>query len=48
MEHKKETQGLEKEIWSKVKKGISTKPAKVSNHESDDEEILESLEPKAA
>lgn len=42
-EHKKETQALEKEIWAKVKKGLSAKPIKVTNNESEDEEILESL-----
>ena len=41
-EHKKEAQNLEKEIWSKVKKGQVTK-AKVTNHEAEDEEIIESL-----
>lgn len=42
-EHKKEATSLEKEIWAKVKKGISTKPAKVVNSEIQDEEILEEL-----
>lgn len=42
-EHKKEAAALEKEIWSKVKKGVAQKPTKISNSEADDEEILESL-----
>ncbi|KKR62176.1 MAG: Protein RecA [Microgenomates group bacterium GW2011_GWC1_40_35] len=33
---------LEKEIWAKVKKGLPTKP-KVTNSESEDEEILEEI-----
>lgn len=41
-EHKKEAQSLEKEIWAKVKKGQVAKP-KVTNHETEDEEILESI-----
>ncbi|MBI3282720.1 recombinase RecA [Candidatus Curtissbacteria bacterium] len=40
-EHKKEAQNLEKEIWSKFKKG--TAKAKVTNHETEDEEILDAL-----
>lgn len=40
-EHKKEAQNLEKEIWAKFKKGISK--AKVTNHETEDEEILDAL-----
>ena len=31
------------EIWAKVKKGLPTKPAKVTNSESEDEEILEEI-----
>ncbi len=42
-EHKKESQSLEKEIWAKVKKGLPSKPVKVVNSESQDEEILESI-----
>ena len=42
-EHKKDAQGLEKEIWAKVKKGLPTKTPKVTNSESEEEEILESL-----
>lgn len=38
VEHKKETQSLEKEVWSKVKKGT---PAKVKPSESEDEESEE-------
>ena len=41
-EHKKEFAVLEKEIWAKVKKGLPTKP-KVTNSESEDEEILEDI-----
>lgn len=41
-EHKKEAQTLEKEIWAKVKKSTGTK-TQVINHESDSDEILESL-----
>ncbi|KKR77717.1 MAG: Protein RecA [Candidatus Curtissbacteria bacterium GW2011_GWD1_40_8] len=41
-EHKKEFAVLEKEIWAKVKKGLPTKP-KVTNSESEDEEILEEI-----
>lgn len=46
-EHKKETQSLEKEIWTKVKKGLVSK-TKVVNHESEDEGILESLGEESA
>ena len=46
-EHKKEAQALEKEIWSKVKKGLPTKPIKVTDAESEDEEILESISSEA-
>lgn len=42
-EHKKEATALEKEIWAKVKKGLSAKPAKVTNSESEDEEILKEI-----
>ena len=42
-EHKKEAALLEKEIWAKVKKGLPQKPPKVSNSETEDEEILEEL-----
>ena len=41
-EHKKEFLALEKEIWSKVKKGLPSKP-KVTNSETEDEEILEKI-----
>ena len=40
-EHKKEYQALEKEIWSKVKKGLTGKSPKVTNSETEDEEIEE-------
>lgn len=40
-EHKKEAQSIEKEIWAKIKKGMPSNPAKIVNHESEDEEILE-------
>ena len=40
-EHKKDYQALEKEIWTKVKKGILTK--KLTNNESDNDEILEEV-----
>ncbi len=42
VEHKKETQGLEKEVWSKVKKGTPVKVNKAS--EADDEEKPADLE----
>ena len=42
-EHKKEAAGLEKDLWSKVKKGLPQKSAKTTNSEAEDEEILESL-----
>lgn len=35
-EHKKEFVSLEKEIWSKVKKGTSTKPTKATNSEAEE------------
>lgn len=41
VEHKKETQSLEKEVWAKVKKGA---PAKVKPTESDEEEEPADLE----
>ncbi|OGE10687.1 recombinase RecA [Candidatus Curtissbacteria bacterium RIFCSPLOWO2_01_FULL_42_26] len=41
-EHKKDFQTLEKEIWAKVKKGMPTSK-KVSNNESEDDEILEEI-----
>src|SRR3989338_2546734 len=40
-EHKKDYQALEKEIWSKVKKGLTGKSPKVTNSETEDEEIEE-------
>jgi len=43
LEHKKEFQALEKEIWTKVKKGLPTKPVKVTNSETEDEKVLEEL-----
>ncbi len=46
-EHKKDYQALEKDIWSKVKKGASTKPAVTTNHESESDEILEEIIPAA-
>ena len=42
-EHKKEYSHLEKDIWAKVKKGMPTKAAKVTNSESDSDEILEEI-----
>lgn len=42
-EHKKEDQVLEKEIWAKVKKGLPSKPIKVTDSESGEEEILEGI-----
>jgi recombination protein RecA len=42
-EHKKEFIALEKEIWTKVKKGMPQKPAKVTDSESEDTEILEEI-----
>ena len=42
-EHKKEAQVLEKEIWTKVKKGLPSKVAKVTDSESESEEILEEI-----
>jgi len=42
-EHKKEFAALEKEIWAKVKKGLPQKPAKVTNSESEETEILEEV-----
>lgn len=46
-EHKKEAQALEKEIWAKVKKGLPSKPIKVTDSESEDAEILESISSEA-
>ena len=40
-EHKKDYQVLEKEIWTKVKKGSAIKPTVTTNHESDEDETLE-------
>jgi len=40
-EHKKDYQALEKEIWTKVKKGMPAK--KLTNNESDNDEILEEV-----
>lgn len=42
-EHKKEAAALEKDLWSKVKKGLPQKSAKTTNSEAEDEEILETL-----
>ena len=42
-EHKKDFAVLEKEIWTKIKKGISAKPPKVTNSEAEDVEILEEI-----
>ena len=42
-EHKKDFAVLEKEIWTKIKKGISAKPPKVTNSEAEDTEILEEI-----
>lgn len=44
-EHKKDYIALEKEIWAKVKKGVSTKPTVATNHESESDEILEEISP---
>lgn len=46
-EHKKDYNQVEKEIWVKVKKGVPTKPQVTTNHESDDDEILEEIVPTA-
>jgi recombination protein RecA len=43
-EHKKEYSVLEKEIWAKVKKATSN-PTKITNHEVDDDKILEEIIP---
>jgi len=40
-EHKKDYTLLEKEIWAKIKKGLPT--PKITNHESEDEEIIEEI-----
>ncbi len=40
-EHKKEAAALEKEIWTKAKKGGNTKPVKVVTDDEGEEEILE-------
>ncbi len=40
-EHKKDYAQLEKEIWTKIKKGLPTQ--KITNHESEDEKILEEI-----
>ncbi len=42
-EHKKDYQALEKDIWTKVKKGAPPKAAVTTNHESDSDEILEEI-----
>ncbi len=42
-EHKKDYVTLEKEIWNKVKKGIPQKSKKVTDAESESEEILEEI-----
>lgn len=42
-EHKKDFAALEKEIWTKVKKGIPARPPKVTNSELEEDEILEEL-----
>ncbi|OGD85451.1 recombinase RecA [Candidatus Curtissbacteria bacterium RBG_13_35_7] len=41
-EHKKDYSQLEKEIWAKVKKGMPKTP-KVTNNETEDDEILEEI-----
>lgn len=45
-EHKKEAQGLEKEIWAKVKKGTPAKVTKTTDADSEDEseELVEETE----
>lgn len=42
-QHKKEAQSLEKEIWTKVKKGLPSKQPKVTDSESEEGKILEEL-----
>lgn len=42
-EHKKEAASLEREVWAKAKKEGTAKPAKVTNSQSEDEEILEEV-----
>lgn len=42
-EHKKEYLVLEKEIWTKVKKGIAPKAAKLANNETEDEATIEEI-----
>lgn len=42
-EHKKEYNQLEKDIWTKVKKGLPQKSAKMTNNESEHDEILEEV-----
>ncbi len=42
-EHKKDYSQVEKEIWSKVKKGMPTKTDLTVNHEEDDGEVLEEI-----
>lgn len=42
-EHKKDYAQLEKDIWTRVKKGIPQKPPKTANNESKSEEILEEI-----
>ena len=41
-EHKKDYNAVEKEIWTKVKKGMPAAP-KITNHESEDDEVLEEI-----
>jgi len=42
-EHKKDFLALEKDIWTKVKKGTPARSNKIVNSESEDEEILDDL-----
>lgn len=44
-EHKKDYSTLEKDIWAKVKKEPSSPAKKITNHESEDEEVLEEILP---
>lgn len=42
-EHKKEAAAFEKEIWTKYKTGLNAKSPKITNSQSEDEEILEEI-----
>jgi recombination protein RecA len=43
VEHKKDYTQVEKEIWSKVKKGMPTKTDLTVNHEDEDSEAIEEI-----